>query len=113
MSEISGDSPSSAREVDPRSVTAGSITERGGEVMGPLPDGGPRPIDPTPPYDSQRFVVDVDWSIRLSDEAQRRIERQMRALVLAEVAQVDVEGDLIVRGLGSGQTRGLQVMVRR
>jgi hypothetical protein len=72
----------------------------------------PRPIDTKPPYDSWRYVIDIDWSLRLSEDATRRIGQQIRQAVLVEIAQLDnFEGDLVLREIG-GVTSGLIVRSR-
>jgi len=117
--------PSRARRVKPAEVT--EVGRRTGSLGGPFEDASPkRPLDPWPkspkrpldPWpkstgDAYRFVVDIDWSFPPPAEATRRIERQVRQVVLSEVAQWDLEGDLIVREVAGEQGRALQVAVRR
>lgn len=112
---------SRVRRVDPTVVTragrqAGRQTPGEWEPGDPLPPPKPptvRPIDHPYPGDVYRYVVDIDWSFPPPAEATRRIERQVRQVVLAEVATWDLEGDLVVREVVGGGGRGLQVAVRR
>ena len=56
---------------------------------------GTRPIDTSNPYDpSWRYIVDIDWSLRLGEDAIRRIAQQVRRAVLTEIAdRVNLEAN--------------------
>jgi hypothetical protein len=61
------------------------------------------PLDTTDPWPKKklniydRFEAVVDPAIPISDDAVRRIDRAIRQAVLAEVALLDVQGDIVIR----------------
>jgi hypothetical protein len=74
--------------------------------------GKPPPLDPWPgkhPEDFRSFVVDIDWSIALSDEAVRRIERQLKEAVFSEVAHLDHD-NIIIRSIRYRGGNGVEVV---
>ena len=89
-----------------------------GEVVFDDADKPKRPLDPWPgdppkkawPEDMRSFVIDIDWSVNLSDEAVRRIEKQLRQAVFAELAQIEHGSDLLVRSARYRGAHGIEIV---
>ena len=85
----------------------------------PLSDDKPKvPIDTSDPWPKKkedftnRFAAIIDPVILLSDEAIRRIDKSIRLAVLAEVAQLDYQGDIVIRQIGGRGTDGIWLMAK-
>ena len=78
----------------------------------PFP-GPPKPLDPNPYMGGRRFWVELDWSVGLSDEAVRRVGKQLRRAVFEELGQLDDVSELVIREIDQGGSRGLQIWQTR
>lgn len=98
------------RPIDPTPIYPGDA----GPPIPPLPHG-PRPIDhfredPNSVLVSPAaFVVEWDPQIPLSAEGRRRLERQIRKAVLAELAEADVDTDVSISAINEPGARGLRI----
>ena len=102
------------RRVKPSVLTNDFTNTSDDEPLPPGPNSPLYPVDevyPRPPKSSpsMRFAAVVDPYIALSEEAKRRIEKTLRQAVLAEIAQLDFGGDVILRSIGGGDLRNRAV----
>jgi hypothetical protein len=62
---------------------------------------------------ASRFAAVIDPAFALTEEAARRIERQIRQAVLAEVANIEVLGEIVVSSVLPDGSRGIVVRLVR
>ena len=91
-------------------------TETGDAGVGAPRPRPPRPtLDPAPsifPADAgalTAFVVYWDARIPLSTESRVRLERQIRRAVLAELAEVEMDGDISITTVSEPDSRGISI----
>jgi hypothetical protein len=80
--------------------------------MAGTPDAGPPPkppLDPNPYLEGRRFWVDIDWSMGLSEEAARRIGKELRRAVFAELGQLESISEIVIREMDYGGSLGIQI----
>lgn len=103
------------RKTSARKVTSERVA---GQRAGRLEDDVDKPVRPLDPWpgdppkkdwgDFRQFVVDIDWSVNLTDEAISRIERQLRQAVYAELAEGG--SDVLIRSLRYRGAHGIEVI---
>jgi len=84
-------------------------------------DGRPKPpLDPIPEYEPKKtpgdffnFEAVIDPAIQLSEDAARRIEKQLRQAVLMEIAQLEFLPEVVVRSTHRSGSRGIEVCLVR
>jgi len=85
-------------------------------------DSKPKPpLDPVPEYEPKKrpedffnFEAIIDPVIQLTEDAARRIEKQLRQAVLVEIAQLEYLPEVLVRCTTRRGRRGIEVkLVRR
>lgn len=85
--------------------------------LDPIPEY--EPVTPAPPptdvarFEVLRFEAYVDPALNLSEDATRRIEKQIRQAVLMEVAQLDFLPEISVKSGALAGRRILEVKMAR
>jgi hypothetical protein len=82
----------------------------------PFPPLPPLPKEPPPPnpwLGGYRFWMEIDWSVGLSEDAARRIGKELRRAVFEELGQLEHVSELVIRESDSGGSRGLQISQTR
>jgi len=125
---------SSDHSIDSEDPWDSRQSEDSGDSEAPSGDSGDRSVDSDDPWDTgdsqdtgdgdtddtgssdfgilERFVAVIDPALGLSEEAARRIERQLRVAVLTEVAALDFYGEIVVSTVVTDGTRGVRVRRR-
>jgi hypothetical protein len=62
-----------------------------------------------PNVTDHRFLVVIDYTIPIEEDAARRIERRLRQAVLAEIADLDFVGELVVTAAQCDGARVIQI----